>query len=307
MNRTDYIGASDIACVLNINPYKTAYQLWLEKTGKSSEELTASKESLFAYGKHMEPFIAEQYTLATDKKVYIDTDTIYQHHQHHFAACHIDAVIDVSHKDAVALLEIKTASYLTDAWGDEESDDMPLNYLAQCAWEAICYESAVGKQVQYVDLAVWVQGRLKIYTYVRNAEFENILIKAAINFWRCVDTLEMPSPLLLQDLKSIYKTSKDLSIAIADNNVIEKVEKLEKIKLMIKNLEKEADVLQAMICEKMGFNEQLNDIGGKKLATWKTCSTSRLDIIDLKKQHAEIYDKYLHTTTSRRFLLNKGK
>ena len=59
-----------------------------------------------------------------------------------------------------------------------DSDSIPESYLVQSAWyAAIC-------DVPKVDIAVLIGGQnFKIYTYERNKEFEEKLIKIACNFW----------------------------------------------------------------------------------------------------------------------------
>jgi predicted phage-related endonuclease len=63
-------------------------------------------------------------------------------------------------------------------WGEEGTDQLPESYLIQSAWyAAVC-------DVPKVDIAVLIGGQdFRIYTYHRNKEFEDKLIKIACNFW----------------------------------------------------------------------------------------------------------------------------
>ena len=64
--RRDYIGGSDAASVIGLNPYKSAYSLWAEKTGKIPEfEGNLATD----VGTYMEDFIAKLFEKETGKKV----------------------------------------------------------------------------------------------------------------------------------------------------------------------------------------------------------------------------------------------
>lgn len=64
--RRDYIGGSDAASVIGMNPYKSAYSLWAEKTGKIPEfEGNLATD----VGTYMEDFIAKRFEQETGKKV----------------------------------------------------------------------------------------------------------------------------------------------------------------------------------------------------------------------------------------------
>ena len=45
--RTQGIGGSDVSIIAGINPYKSIYQLWLEKTGQIEPEQTDSEFAHF--------------------------------------------------------------------------------------------------------------------------------------------------------------------------------------------------------------------------------------------------------------------
>lgn len=64
--RRDYIGGSDAASVIGLNPYKSPYSLWAEKTGKIPEfEGNLATD----VGTYMEDFIAKLFEKETGKKV----------------------------------------------------------------------------------------------------------------------------------------------------------------------------------------------------------------------------------------------
>ena len=61
--RRDGIGASEVAAVLGVSKYKTAYQLWCEKT--SDKDLQISDNAAMARGRAHEPMIRAAYSFST--------------------------------------------------------------------------------------------------------------------------------------------------------------------------------------------------------------------------------------------------
>ena len=55
MNRKGFIGGSDIAAILGISPWKTAYELWEEKTTDWQEASSEQREKVLLRGKKLEP------------------------------------------------------------------------------------------------------------------------------------------------------------------------------------------------------------------------------------------------------------
>lgn len=63
--RADFIGGSDVAALFGVNPYKSLYELWAEKSGL----IDGSKwetEAMY-WGKKLEPFIAARYEEETGR------------------------------------------------------------------------------------------------------------------------------------------------------------------------------------------------------------------------------------------------
>ena len=55
IDRDIYIGGSDIACIMGISPFKTRWELLLEKSGLKENDFTGNKYT--AYGQQIEPLI----------------------------------------------------------------------------------------------------------------------------------------------------------------------------------------------------------------------------------------------------------
>ena len=64
--RTMGIGGSDVAVIAGINHYKSAYQLWLEKTGQT--EPAESENEYTHFGTVLEPVIRKEFIERMDLK-----------------------------------------------------------------------------------------------------------------------------------------------------------------------------------------------------------------------------------------------
>ncbi len=65
--RTQGIGGSDVSIIAGINPFRSAHQLWLEKTGQAEPEETESEYAHF--GTLLEPVVRKEFTRRTGIKV----------------------------------------------------------------------------------------------------------------------------------------------------------------------------------------------------------------------------------------------
>lgn len=117
------LGGSDIGTILGLNPFKTAFQLWLEKTGQVEPEDISDKIHI-QIGNELEDLVARIFEQETGLKVQKDNKTHY-HKDYPYLLANIDRKI-VGEK---ALLECKTTSaFSKKQW---EDDEVPDSYLMQ--------------------------------------------------------------------------------------------------------------------------------------------------------------------------------
>lgn len=100
--RKGYIGGSDAGAVIGLNPYKSAYTLWAEKTGKIPEfEGNLTTE----VGSYLEEFIAKLFEKETGKKVRRKNRTLVND-KYPFACADVDRVVVGEN----AVVEIKSTN-----------------------------------------------------------------------------------------------------------------------------------------------------------------------------------------------------
>ena len=122
--RSTTIGGSDAAAILDLNPHKSPYALWAEKTGKVIPEDISQKEAV-RLGTDLEDYVAHRFMEATGKKVRRENYTIFRDDMP-YAHANYDRLI-VGEK---AGLEIKTTNALN--LKKFKNGEFPANYYCQC-------------------------------------------------------------------------------------------------------------------------------------------------------------------------------
>jgi len=302
LQRKNYIGGSDIGSICGVNPYRSALDVYLEKT---SDNIAEETNAAMRWGNLLEDVVAKVYSEDTGYFLKIADGPIY-HSEYKFLAANIDRwAHDIhpfkSEMTTKHILECKTAGFnKTKDWGEEGSDQIPESYLVQVAYYAsIC-------DVPKVDIAVLIGGQdFRIYTYERNKELENKLIKIACNFWHNhIEKRIPPKCVNTRDTFNLFPQSNHHEI-VAQNNIIEKLEELKEVRGEEAKIQETIEKLKVDIQEFMQDHDELKDNNGKIIATWKN-SAPRL-LVDLKKFKEKYKDIYLqcvsYSKQSRVFLI----
>jgi putative phage-type endonuclease len=293
--RKNYIGGSEIAIICGIPSFnKTALDVYLDKT---SDDISEDTNAAMRWGTLLEDIIAKEYAQVTGYDVEIEPNTIY-HPEYKFLGANIDRWVD----NKKHVLECKTAGFnKAKDWGEEGTDQIPESYLLQVAYYAsIC-------DVPKVDIAVLIGGQdFRIYTYKRNTELEDKLIKIACNFWyNHIEKRIPPKCVNTRDTFNLFPQSNHHEI-VAQDNIIEKLEELKNVKAEESKIQQTIEQLKVDIQEFMQDYDELTDNNGKIIATWKN-SAPRL-LVDLKKfkeKYNEIYLQCVNYSKQSRIFLIK--
>lgn len=168
MYRKRGIGGSDAGAVCGLNPYRTAMQVYEDKTTDSIEEID---NEAMRQGRELEDYVARRFTEATGKKVR-RANFMYYDEKYPFMLADVDRMVVGEN----AGLECKTASpYLADKWKDGK---IPISYQIQCYH----YMSVCNADAWYI--AVVIYGReFKYYRIERDEEALLDLRRIEQNFW----------------------------------------------------------------------------------------------------------------------------
>ena len=136
-DRRKFLGGSDIAAILGISPWKTGVDLWLDKITPPRED--GHNAGAKRRGNRLEPYIVdmirEEHGLDIVRRGerYVDSEVP-------FFAAEIDAETQlpsrsIAEPGAIENIEIKTVHpFKAKEWGMEDTDELPLHYVAQVQW-----------------------------------------------------------------------------------------------------------------------------------------------------------------------------
>jgi predicted phage-related endonuclease len=238
--------------------------------------------------------IREEYVIRTKESVFPPHELAKIHPKYSFMIANVDGI-----KNDGTILECKTASNPKE-WGEPGTDEIPDEYLMQCAHYAIVYDTPK------VDIAVLIGGNdFRIYTYHRNKDMEELIIEHESEFWHNNVLKNIPpDPIRGDDFAKAIKATKG-DFKIANNNIQAIIDMLKSFKEQITSIEIQKENLMFSLKEVIGDHEGLIDDAGNILATWRFNKSTRLDINALKKSDPDIYAKYLKPSEVRVFRLKE--
>ena len=301
VDRSKYIGGSDIGAILGLSRYRSPLQAWLEKTGKE----TSQADSLpLRFGSFAEEFVANEYCRSTGLELLHD-ESAFIHPEHSMFCAHIDRLVmgDGLNSPPTKILECKTANpYSQGDWGEVGSDEVPLPYLCQVAW----YQAITG--IEQADLAVlFGNADFRIYEIARDKELEQMIIQKALHFWNAYVLKDIPPPAQSEaDCHTLFSKGDPNRTVEARAETLELTKRLEILNREIDSREAEISLIKQNIMSEIGEAETLT-YQGKVLATWKAPKLSfRIDSKRLEAEHPELTSHYkIPVQNSRRLVVKQ--
>lgn len=290
--RKQGIGGSDVAAILGISKWNSAISLWLNKTNQTEDD-TQENEAM-EWGTIMEPVIRNHFAKVTGKTV-VEVHAMLQHPEYPFMLADIDGLTEDEDGNP-AILEIKTASeYKRSEW----EDGVPTYYKTQ----ALHYLIVTGVKKAYV--AVLIGGNaFRVYEVDADEEIQQMLIAVEKEFWNKVQNMIRPemdgSDAAKNLLDNIYHGGIEDEIILPDD-AVEWVDAYFEASVEEDNAKAKKQDAANHIKEFMGDYDKAKCYDHS--ISWKKVTSERLDTKALKENEPELYQKYVKSSTSRRFIL----
>lgn len=307
------LGGHDIGAICGVHPFLTAFDVYNEKVNGVSH---FDPQYIQKRGLYLERFLLEEYLKEREDfakkngEILLQEGDFFRHKEYPYFYAHPDHVLrkpkppgtasgqSLSSMTTIArILECKCPAVIGREWGEEGTFEVPDYIKCQAAWYCMVIDCDL------LDIIVDSPFKLKVYTYNRDKELEEQLISAGVDFWNNHVLAKVPpEPKTANDVRELYSKSNPDSTLEADEELSSILYRIKELQGHIKTFEQEIEGLKVSAQLKIKENETVQK-NGVTLATWKTSAVTRLDIKALKEEQPDIYNDYMSTTTSRRFLL----
>jgi putative phage-type endonuclease len=178
--RQDGIGGSEIAAVLGLSPWESAFSLWYRKRGITPPRQANTEMDA---GRRLEPVICDVFEERHPEFRLQRSPGTFRSRERTWQIANPDALL-FEHSDSApcALFEAKFALF-HDKWGPEFTGYIPENYVAQ----ALHYIDAIGVRKCYLMVFIGSTGEFREYEILADPDDIQVQRDAGAEFMRQVD------------------------------------------------------------------------------------------------------------------------
>lgn len=283
------IGGSDAPAIVGANPYRSVFELWLDKLGKGEE---VEDNPQMKWGRIIEPMLAEEWMKLTGKKLR-RKNAILQSKVYPYLLANVDRMVVGEN----AGWEGKTTNFFY----QEIDGKPPLYYMVQCQH----YMLVTGTDRWYLSV---LAGGQKEYHYAiarDDTYIDEILLPNEIGFWHNVENETPPdidgSKACGKYLEQQYSEATDEEIELPENyyDLLKKYDDLREKK---NKVETEIEYIANQIKNEMGDASRASLFDRK--VRWINVVTNRFDAKKLEAEMPDIHQKYLKESKYRRFQIS---
>lgn len=196
-HRQRYIGGSEAAAIVAMNPYMTNQELWEIKTGIREPE-DISKKEYVKYGTKAEKHLRDLFKLDYPQyKVEYKANNSWHNDKYPWAAASLDGWITDKETGRKGILEIKTTNILQSMQKEKWNHRIPDNYYCQCLWYLMVTE------FDFVVLKAQLRSEFEGDVYLQTKHYRieradveddiQYIAREAEKFWQCVTENRRPA------------------------------------------------------------------------------------------------------------------
>jgi putative phage-type endonuclease len=290
--RRSGIGGSDVGAIMGVSPWGNALDVWLAKRAEPAVRKPDNEAQTI--GKLIEPTIAALFTQRTSLPVRKGR-FLRASKPHDFVIGHPDAVV-VGKPEGV---EYKNVGLQRSAqFGEQGTDQVPADYLLQC----MHYMALTGFKTWW--LAALIGGNeLRVYRLPWDEELGRLMIDAERTFWESVVSAQPPAMAETSEQAMRLFDKARAGRVEATAEILGVIERYKEAKLRLVEAETDVEQCKLKIMNFMAHSDELVDVSGTVLVTWRQRESTRVDTAALALAHPEIVERFRTATSSRAFLL----
>lgn len=274
-DRRGWIGASDVSAIVGENPYKDAFTLWCEKTGKvPAPEVGEAAE----WGNILEPVILSCASKALGQPVVKSTGTF----RHPFLDC-VKANPDgfvVKCERGSPLVEGKSTS-IAEGWGEEGTDEVPSHVRIQVTMQMRCTDSVFAHVARLYHRMGHPDFRL--YSVAFSKPLADALDEKVGEFWDYHVQRDIPPDVTAMSLSALGKIGRESKLVPVDPDI---VAAFVEARRRAKEAEEAADDAKARLIVALQDGDAAEVLGWR--VKYTTVRQERLNADELRTRYPQI-------------------
>lgn len=309
-NRRKFLGGSEIAAVMGISPWQTPVDLWKDKTGRAEPRpADPIREGILRRGQRLEPIVREmaidklrerglQVELVAKNRRYYDAELPWLTSEIDFEVV-LSGVAEIGGAEVRFERELVTADCKTAAgfarrkWGAEDTDAMPLHYLAQFMQGL----DLTGRD-RCLCAALIGLDDVALYWVTRDDVTIAAMRERAQSFWIDHVLADVPpDPIKYADIRELYPIDNGRTVEATDE-IAQAAREHRSLGLQIKALEAQREALALQIGDYLQDFKTLT-VEGRPAYTFPTIESMRVDMAAMRRQHAGLVALFEERTSTR--------
>lgn len=304
--RAGYCGASDIAAIIGVDPFRTPLDVWASATGRVKSEPSSAMEA----GTDHEAAVIAGYRrrmmrlgLALEVE-HPGPGTLLSPRDPRRGATP-DAI--ATHRQWGPI--VAEAKYVgmggAHAWGDEDAgaDGVPEHVVCQVHWQTLTVREVYGWAAPIAHVAADLGTDRRVYEIEIDDDVISSLLEAFGAWWSAhveADAMPEPSERDLDTLGRVFARQRDGLLTDAPHEIELLAAEYDVAREGVKLAEARQGEVAARLCAMLGPVEGYRGRWGK--AAWSSRSRTRIDWQAVAREHGaprELIEKYTSTSTSR--------